>query len=93
MNRQEKELVRKKETLQHFVKWIDSRTESELEEGVQFNKSELKFIADMLREYFRLLDYRDKMKRLDGVLRQQQKERIRQQVKKDTIRAFSFEIY
>ena len=93
MNRQEKELVRKKEKLQHFVKWIDSRTESELEEGVQFNKSELKFIADRLREYFRLLDYRDKMKRLDGVLRQQQKERIRQQVKKDTIRAFSFEIY
>lgn len=93
MNRQEKELVRKKEKLQHFVKWIDSRTESELEEGVQFNKSELKFIADMLREYFRLLDHRDKMKRLDGVLRQQQKERIRQQVKKDTIRAFSFEIY
>jgi len=93
MNRQEKEIVRKKEKLQHFVKWIDSRTESELEEGVQFNKSELKFIADMLREYFRLLDHRDKMKRLDGVLRQQQKERIRQQVKKDTIRAFSFEIY
>ena len=93
MNRQEKELVRKKEKLQHFVKWIDSRTESELEEGVQFNKSELKFIADRLREYFRILDHRDKMKRLDGVLRQQQKERIRQQVKKDTIRAFSFEIY
>ncbi len=88
MNRQEKELVRKKETLQHFVKWIDSRTESELEEGVQFNKSELKFIADRLREYFRLLDYRDKMKRLDGVLHRQRKERIRQQVKKDTIRAF-----
>lgn len=88
MNRQEKELIRKKEKLQHFVKWIDSRTESELEEGVQFNKSELKFIADRLREYFRLLDYRDKMKRLDGVLHQQRKERIRQQIKEDLIRAY-----
>ncbi|WP_295157185.1 hypothetical protein [Selenomonas sp. AE3005] len=79
---------RKKEKLQHFVKWIDSRTESELEEGVRFNKSELKFIADRLREYFSLLDYRDKMKRLDGVLHQRRKERMRQRIKEDTIRAY-----
>lgn len=84
----EYELDTKIKSMQDIVRWIDSRDTRELNEGIMLNETEAKFIANMLREYLKLLNDHRWQEILEAFSRIKNKERFRQQVRNDTFKAF-----
>ena len=82
------DLNSKIKSMQHIIRWIDSRDNRELNEGIMLNETEAKFVADRLREYLKLLNDHYWQEILDAFGRLEAKERFRKQVRADVMGSF-----
>lgn len=86
------ELKSKIKSMQDIIRWIDSRDTRELNEGVMLNKTEAKFIADVLREHLKLLNDYYWGEIFDAFRRLESEERLRKRVRADTFGALRISI-